>query len=310
MICWRGPKSSQPSLGRPTLHRMTSERSRLIILLVDNMQTRLFRTPAALALVTLAAAGACTPEVEYRSSDVDSVSWEEVRGHVELDVTNGWPAEIRLARYRYSLSVANVEVAEASSSVAQTIGARAQTTVSVPFTVSFQRVLDSAVSLVTTAKAPFALAGDATFDTPFGEVEVPANVGGTIPVLQRPELSLPALKLTEWSLISGTFDLDINVSISNPNALSIDFDDVKYELEFQGERLVSGYPDSIEIKANVDSPLRLPVHVDIYAIGRGLWTAVKSGALDGSMVLGAAVRTPWNTIPYEYRRSGSFRVFE
>lgn len=77
---------------------------------------------------------------------------------------------------------------------------------------------------------------------------------------QRPELTFREVRLTSWAL--DKVDLELVYELENPFDLALTLDEVVYQLEVEGRRLVSGMPEKgLRIRGRGKQVLRFPATV-------------------------------------------------
>ncbi len=266
------------------------------------------RRVAALVSVPVLAAG-CFPSASVRSVKVDDVSWQKVDAHIDVHAENPWPIPITVTAVEGTVTVGNVEVLSHRHDTPVTVEAGSNAKVRFPFVVDSKVLYDAAEGLLDAGETPYLLNGVVTLATPVGEVEVPVSSSGDLPALATPTVRLPDIKVKDISLSKGTLDLVFLFDVDNPNDLDLELKKVRYGARFAGSDVISGKSPSIELTAASESKLRLPVHLDVGSVGRGLIKTVQKGRVEGEAFITGQAHTPWGALPLDLKRSGqlSFR---
>lgn len=258
---------------------------------------------AAPLAVTVLATG-CFPSASVRAPKVDDVSWQEVQAHIDVHAENPWPIDITVTAVEGTITVGDVEVLSHRHDTPVTVEARGEAKVRFPFAVETKRLYEAAEGLLDAGATPYLLDGVVTLATPVGEVEVPVSSSGTLPALAKPTVKLPDIKVKDISLTEGTADLVFLFDVDNPNDIALELKKVRYGARITGSDVISGSTPSIELAASSESKLRLPVHLDAGAVGRGLLKAFQKGRLKGEAFVTGRAHTPWGALPLDLEKSG------
>jgi LEA14-like dessication related protein len=113
-------------------------------------------------------------------------------------------------------------------------------------------------------------------------------------VVQKPTVSVDAIEITALSL--RQLDLDVQITISNPNPVGGTLDEIAFDLYFvQGAaRRYLGHGEStdVSIPADGDAEVIIPVSVDNLGLISAVFTAAGQGEIEfvvegsGSLVIG------------------------
>ena len=132
------------------------------------------------------------------------------------------------------------------------------------------------------------------------------TVGGCATIqelVKRPEITFDSLDAREMSLTQGTFLFRFNVA--NPNPVGLHLDDILYDLEINGQRLVSSRLDQgVNLVASGSAPLEIPITINYLDIFDSLTKLVGSDTLDYRLSGSAAV----GLLRIPYRSSGKLDV--
>lgn len=266
----------------------------------------------ALAALSVSAV-ACAPSAKPVGFEVDHMDWETVDAHVDVRAVNPWPIDLTVRSVHYDVRVGDRVVATGTVDQPHTVPAGGKKKVALPLTVDTRATLNALTgeeaAATGTATTDAIVSGEVTFDTPFGPLPIPIEYGHAVPVLSEPSVRAPVVEIKQASLRKGTMDLVVGFTVSNPNPIDLTTKQVDYGVSFAGESLVSGDRDAVTLAADGPTKLRFPVRIDVGALGRGAVRAFERGRISGEVWLSGRVKTPWQSIPLDLRRSGAMQVW-
>ncbi len=118
-------------------------------------------------------------------------------------------------------------------------------------------------------------------------------------LVKKPAITFDNLAVREMSLTQGTFLFRFNVA--NPNPVGLHLDDIVYDLELNGQRVVSSRLDrGVRLVASGSSPLEIPITIDYLDFFDSLSALVGADRLDYRLSGSAAV----GPLRVPYRSSG------
>lgn len=116
-------------------------------------------------------------------------------------------------------------------------------------------------------------------------------------LVQKPEITFDSLGTRDMSLLEGTFIFRFNVS--NPNPVGVHLGDILYDLDINGNRLVSSQlSQGLDLEASGTSPLEIPVTINYLDFFNSLTQLVGADRLDYRLSGSAAVgpfRIPYSS---------------
>ena len=116
-------------------------------------------------------------------------------------------------------------------------------------------------------------------------------------LIQKPEITFDNLGTRDMSLLGGTFLFRFNVS--NPNPVGVHLGDILYDLDVNGNRLVSSQlSQGLDLAASGTSPLEIPVTINYLDFFNSLAQLVGADQLDYRLSGSAAVgpfRIPYSS---------------
>lgn len=280
------------------------------------------QTPLLLSAALLLFAGGCslfqqlsgsvqTPEVTYKSMQFNSLSFDAITLDFNFEVDNPNRIDLRAMGYTYGFSVDGNQFLSGSSDRGIELSARSASTVTVPISLSFRELYNSASAVARQDSVAYGISSVFEFDIPvLGRREVPASASGYLPIPKLPRLGLDNISVGSVSF-SGA-EIIVRLSFENPNAFGMSFSDVRYDLNVDGSRWVSStIREQITVAANSTRTVDIPVRLDITQLGMSVYRMLSgsqafnyevdgSGMVDLDLPYFESSRLPFNL-------SGSYR---
>ncbi len=116
-------------------------------------------------------------------------------------------------------------------------------------------------------------------------------------LIQKPEIDFESLGTQNLSLSEGTFLF--RFSVSNPNPVGVGVDDIRYDLDINGENFISSrLAQGLHLAASGSTPMEIPVTINYMDVFKSLSRFLQSDALDYRLTGSAGVgplRIPYRT---------------
>ena len=260
------------------------------------MGTNHLRAAAALALVLTAG---CTtlpgvePRVEEVRAHVSALDADGVDLTIELDVLNPYLSSLHEPFLRYSLEVADRTLASERRAAGAAFPATGVGTVAIDVRVGYADLAAAHGSLDGVAEVPYRLRGE--FRAPLfgGNLDLPFEHAGAVPVVRPPILRVVRVDVAELGPAGG--GLAVAAEVTNPNTFPLTLEDVAITL-LDGERPVAALRPAVPapVAAGETRPMRLHGTVtgpqSLERLGR-----VGNGAAPVLRVSGS-LATPWGPL--------------
>lgn len=279
--------------------------------------------PLLLSAALLIFAGGCslvqqltgsvqTPEVTYRSMQFSSLSFDGVTLDFNFEVDNPNRIDLRALGYSYGFSVEGNQFLSGNSDRGIDLAARSASTVTVPISLSFRELYNSVAAIATRDSVAYGIASTFEFDIPvLGRREVPVTASGHLPIPRLPRLALDNISVGSVSFTGA--EVIVRLRFENPNAFTMSFSDVHYDLNVDGSRWVSStIREQIDVAAKSTSFVDIPVRLDLAQLGMSVYRMLTgsqsftyevdgSGVVDLDLPFFESSRLPFNL-------SGNYRL--
>ncbi|MEP1140350.1 MAG: LEA type 2 family protein, partial [Balneola sp.] len=145
-----------------------------------------------------------------------------------------------------------------------------------------------------------------------GLTEIPLEKSGTFPVVKPPKISASKLKVKNLSFTKA--DLELELSINNPNSFGISLNNLNYNVDINGLESISGTTSQkIDLSSKENNSISIPVSFNLIQLGRSAYQLLKNDdPLDYSLSGNTNLDT---SLPYfkasdfNFNRSGSLNIF-
>ncbi len=253
------------------------------------------------------------PKVEFSSAKISGLSFEAVDLLFDLEVTNPNPAGIHLSGLDYDFLLNNNSFLQGNQEQGLEIKAKSTDIVQIPLSLNFTDVYNTFQGLKNQDSTTYEISAGLSFNiqVPGVPKRIPIRKRGTLPLLKPPKIGVASLKLSKLNLTGA--DLNLKVSLTNPNAFEFVVKRMDYNFEINGAEWLSGNSqDNLQISAKDESLINVPVSVNFFQIGRSVAQLINNGQpldyrfkggvnLDSSLPLLGAVHLPFD-------RSGQIRI--
>jgi LEA14-like dessication related protein len=259
-------------------------------------------------------AGVERPQVAFTAARLTGLSFDRVDLQFDVTITNPNPLGVKLAGFRYDLSVNENTFLQGTEEQEVVIAARGESTVPIPLTLSFDHLYKTFQSLRQEDATTYLLQCAFLFDLPvIGTVELPASKGGDFPLPKIPAIDIQGIQVEQMSPLGA--ELVLGIAVDNPNAFSMILEGMQYQFEVNGLSWASGETGRrINIAEKGDGLVQIPISLDFVTMGASIYALLTEerpldyqlqGDLDISSSLPLLGRTH---IPFD--RSGQTEVFK
>ena len=211
------------------------------------------------------------PEVSVISVKIDTLSFTYANLLFDLKVKNPNSIGVRLNRFDYDLLIEGTSFLSGKQDKVLQIEGNSESIIQLPLTVIYKNLFTTYQSIKEKDSSHYQLESHFSFDVPvLGEVTVPVRKEGELPILKLPSVQLKALRLTRLGIT--TADLELNILINNPNALSMLIDHFHYRFTVNNQEWVSGDKlADMEIDEKGESLLQIPITLNFLNIGQSIY---------------------------------------
>ncbi|TVR93935.1 MAG: hypothetical protein EA428_01120 [Spirochaetaceae bacterium] len=197
------------------------------------------------------------PEVSLREVRLTDLNFTAAGLVADVEISNPNTFAITLERFSYVLSVEEQAFLSGENPERLSIGPGGQESVTLPFEFTFAEALNVARAGVTSNQLDYRVQVNFVFDVPLlGEVRLPVEQSGTMPVPRPPRPQLRAVRLDSLGLTAA--ELTMTIGLENPNVFAFVIETLQYELFVQGSSWVGG-----SIAAGTRIPAEEVTEVDV-----------------------------------------------
>lgn len=247
------------------------------------------------------------PTVAFDRLDVQSVDWEGADAEFVFVVDNPNPVEIKLARFDYALSFADVSWLEGDDPDGLVLAASSGSELSLPLSLEFQSLYDVVQATRGLDTVPFGLDGSFGFDTPAGIVDLPYDADGGFPALRTPSFAFSKVRVEDLGLTSATVAIDLDVD--NEHGSNLVFDNFAYGIEMSGTSVGSGTIANLGTVFGAETgTLSIPIEIDFLDVGTAVYEAITTGEVNLGLQASTDVETPFGVVPLSIDESGRVDV--
>jgi len=191
----------------------------------------------ALLLLPLLLLPACAPKVRKVRPRFQKIGWSGIDVEFDIHVYNPNLVPLRTPRFRAGLDIEGTEFLRTEVPVAQSLGARRTSTITIPTRISYRRVWDTYQKIRDAGEASYRLRGALLFAFLWRDLAVPVKHEGKFPVLRMPRFEAVRIGFSRPSL--ARLRLAIDVEVTNRNVFEVDIRDLGYAFHL-GEARVAG----------------------------------------------------------------------
>ncbi len=269
------------------------------------------RTLALLPLVLLGTGcevlGDYMPTVAFERLDVRSVDWQGADADFVFKVSNPNPVEVKLARFDYRLSFADVEWLLGDDPDGLVLGAEGGSELALPVAIEFQSLYELVQATRGLDTIPFGLEGSFGFNTPAGMVDLPYDADGDFPALRTPKFSFKKLRVTELDWTEATVGLDLNVD--NEHESNLVFENFGYTLKLAGSSVGTGLiPMLGAVEGAETGTLTVPLTIDFLSTGTAIYDALSGNSVSVGLSASTDVQTPFGPVPLTVDETGRVNI--
>ncbi|RMH60314.1 MAG: hypothetical protein D6677_13945 [Calditrichaeota bacterium] len=234
--------------------------------------------------------GVQKPVAKVLDARLEGLSFTRADMTFDIRIVNPNPVSLKLAGLDYALEIAGDSLFNGVQNKQLTLSANDSSVLSIPVSITYADMFRAVKTLLKNETTAYTFKAGLLFDVPvLGNVRVPVQYSGTLPVLSLPKVSLKALQLNRLSW-SGA-DLAATVSLQSTGGYPVQVGQMGYTLEIAGKALASGRVERPQqLAGDADRKVVIPLKLDFLQMGRALY----------DMIMGDE--------PVAYRIRGAFEV--
>lgn len=258
-------------------------------ILVAGLVTLLTGSTGCALLRDLLASSVRRPSLHFIGARVQSASLEGATLNLRFRVDNPNAIGLRLASIGYGLVLDGRRLARGQTERGLEIAPGGASEVELPLAVRWVESGQALASLFQKREVPWTADGHFGFATPAGELRVPFEESGRLPLPRPPRFGLASARLESLSFSGAT--LQVVLEVRNDNGFALPPATLDYHLRLAGREVASGRAATPTVAGSGRGQLSLPVRLDFSRGGRALYDLLRSGevdlGIDGSFQAGA-----------------------
>jgi len=228
------------------------------------------------------------PDVKYSSMKFDSISFDGITMLFDFEVDNPNRVDVKATSYNYDFLLNGESFLSGEQIQGLEIKGNSKNIVTVPVSFNFEQAWTSVRSIAQQDSIEYRLSTEVEFDLPvLGKRTVPVSASGYFPVIKTPTFNFRDFNLGRLSL-SGA-ELELKVTIKNPNSFGIWVDGVDYNLMVNGAKWAeSTIHQKIELGADTEREVTIPLQLNFTQLGSATYQLLTGGTSFNYEVTGDA----------------------
>lgn len=218
------------------------------------------------------------PTVTFQNLHLQDFSFEEVTMDFEFLVKNPNNLGVTLSSLDYALDLDGRSVAKGLSKRGVELKAGETAPVRLPLTITFKDFVDNIGTFFSSkSEVPYAIAAGFGVVTPVGEVRVPINHDGNLPLPKVPDIKIADVRLAKMALTGAK--IEFQVSVKNRSGFPIIPKGLNYDLSLAGVGISKGSEQLPSLGAQATETITLPLELSFLKLGTAVVNAVRTKKL-------------------------------
>lgn len=249
------------------------------------------------------------PVVNVESVNVGDVSFEALELLFDINIENPNQLGITLSSFDYELLLNEKSFVRGDQPDGMQIEAEASNTVRVPISLTFRDIIESVQSVAREDSSQYQFKSGFAFNLPvIGDVRIPVQRTGAIPVIKKPSLNIASFNIENISFTGA--DAVLRLKLNNPNFFSFELKQLQYNFSIDGINVLRGTADkSITITQDDESTIEIPLSLNFVDFGQSIYRILR-GEQDaqfrftGSALFDSSIDF-FQNIPLDFDQSGA-----
>lgn len=231
--------------------------------------------PGCAIIDAILGGGVKEPVVKIDSVDFGKVSFESLELLFNIMIENPNQLGISLSSFDYELLLNEKSFVKGDQRDGMQIAANASSRVQIPVSLKFRDILESVQSVAQQDTSNYQFKSGFAFSVPvIGDVRIPVQRSGMIPVIKAPSIHVAHFKIDNISFTGARATLALDVK--NPNSFSLGLKNMHYAFSVDGTSLVEGTRESVlSMNKNEESRIEIPVSMNFLELGQSLYRILR-----------------------------------
>jgi LEA14-like dessication related protein len=244
------------------------------------------------------------PTLRYDKTQFIAADFDSLKLNVAFKLHNPNALGLKLDGYALRFAVDGLTLVDGVVAQAIDMRAGATTQLVIPVTLRWAEII-SKIQGGFNDDLPWQLAGDVRMNSPIGQIKLPYNVDGKLPVIKIPSIFPSGIKVAKANL-SGV-DLDIEVGMQNPNKRAIGIGGFSNAITLGGAPITTmRLNDTLKVDGAGKTTKSVRVSLSTAQIGMGLIQTLMAGkGVQVGFAGGASIDTGFGAIPLKFNKTAS-----
>ncbi|MDP2504439.1 MULTISPECIES: LEA type 2 family protein [unclassified Oceanobacter] len=247
------------------------------------------------------------PSATISGLSIQSLGLEQADLLVSLDVTNPNSFSIPASGLTMTMSVEDHALATVNQTDTDlTLSANETTTTQLPISFSYSDLYNAVKAVADQDEVTCQIDTALLFNLPvLGDISLPASYTTTLPIPQRPKISLASASVADLSWRG--MELQLTVDVENPNGFGIDLKGLDYQVTAANSALASGSVQPANLEKNSQQQLVIPLSLSFADMASSLMSLLTSKEAVDIGVAGTLDYAPelaiWSPEPLDFSMS-------
>lgn len=219
------------------------------------------------------------PAVRFTGAKINQLSFQSIGLLFDVQVTNPNPVGVHLVGFDYDFSLNQQSFVTGEQDQGVDIAARGSSSFQIPVKLNFDDLYQTFRSFRNRDSTDYDIACGISVNMPvLGTQRIPVHKKGTFPLLKLPQVQVTTLKVNKLGFTGA--DLQLNVSLNNPNPMTVVLKAFNYGLEINGSQWAKGQSSrAVTVAAKAQNVISIPISLNFLQIGQSVAQVLRSDQL-------------------------------
>ena len=219
-----------------------------------------------------------TPSATFTHLHLRDVSFEKVTLDFEFLVSNPNDLGVKLSQLDYALDLDGKSLAKGTSNQALELKPQGSSPVRLPLTITFVDFVDNLATFFSERPSvPYAISTGFVVATPLGNVRIPLQQEGEVPLPKVPDVKVDKIKLERINFAGARVAFSFDVR--NRSSFPIIPKGFNYSVNLVGLDITQGREDLPELRADASQKVVVPLELSFLRLGVAVVEAVRTKKL-------------------------------
>ncbi len=250
------------------------------------------------------------PKVRFHKFNIEKLSFETIDTVFVLEIDNPYPLGIDLGSFNWALALGGNDFLSGNDRKGSRIAPSATSKLRIPVSLNVMDIVNTVSDLSGKDAVPFRFSGKVGLNTPLGQIKLPYDAKGEVPVLKAPKFAFQKIRLDRIDPLGAKATIAIDLGVSHTAAAALQFTGFDYDLRLGGKKVISGLVQDLgDVQPGKTRTVSLPITIDLIAVGTTIAQAITGGGkIDVGLGAKLTVGTPYGAIPLSIDETGNLRV--